>query len=93
MQGVGAESDHEFMVNFETDQADLEEFSQKVSENFVKKFGKDSFEIRRAEIVGPKVGKDLREKALLAVGLSCLACSSIYGSGLSCGSVWGQSLP
>ena len=72
VQGVGAESDHEFLVNFETEQADLEEFSQKVSENFVKKFGKDSFEIRRAEIVGPKVGKDLREKALLAVGLSCI---------------------
>ena len=72
VQGVGAESDHEFLVNFETEQADLEEFSQKVSENFVKKFGKDSFDIRRAEIVGPKVGKDLREKALLAVGLSCI---------------------
>lgn len=72
VQGVGAEADHEFMVNFETEEADLEGFSQKVSENFVKKFGKDSFEIRRAEIVGPKVGKDLREKALLAVGLSCL---------------------
>ena len=72
VQGVGAVSDHEFLVNFETEQADLEEFSQKVSEQFVKKFGKDSFEIRRAEIVGPKVGKDLRERALLAVGLSCI---------------------
>lgn len=72
VQSVGAEADHEFLVNFETDQADLEEFSQKVSDNFVKKFGKDSFDIRRAEIVGPKVGKDLREKALLAVGLSCI---------------------
>jgi preprotein translocase subunit SecF len=72
VQGVGAESDHEFLVNFETEHVDLEEFSQKVSENFAKKFGKDSFEIRRAEIVGPKVGKDLREKALLAVGLSCI---------------------
>ena len=72
VQGVGAESDHEFLVNFETEQADLEKFSQQVSENFSARFGKDSFEIRRAEIVGPKVGKDLREKALLAVGLSCL---------------------
>jgi len=72
VQSVGAATDHEFLVNFETEQEDLEQFSEKVRENFVKKFGKDSFEIRRAEIVGPKVGKDLREKALLAVCLSCL---------------------
>jgi preprotein translocase subunit SecF len=72
VQSVGAETDHEFLVNFETEQADLEQFSETVRENFVKRFGKDSFEIRRAEIVGPKVGKDLREKALLAVGLSCI---------------------
>lgn len=72
VQNVGTEADHEFLVNFETEQADLEQFSEKVRENFVKKFGKDSFEIRRAEIVGPKVGKDLREKALLAVALSCI---------------------
>jgi hypothetical protein len=30
-------------------------------------------EIRRAEVVGPKVGKDLKEKALWAVGLSFVA--------------------
>ena len=72
VQSVGAEADHEFLVNFETDQADLEQFSETVRGQFVAKFGKDSFDIRRAEIVGPKVGKDLREKALLAVGLSCI---------------------
>ena len=72
VQSVGAASDNEFLINFDTTTGDLEAFSDTVREQFVKKFGKDSFEIRRAEIVGPKVGKDLREKALLAVGLSCI---------------------
>ena len=72
VQNVGAEADNEFLLNYETTQDDLEQFSEKIREQFVATFGKDSFEIRRAEIVGPKVGKDLREKALLAVGLSCI---------------------
>jgi preprotein translocase subunit SecF len=72
VQSIGAERDNEFLLNFETTQDDLEQFSEKIREQFVATFGKDSFEIRRAEIVGPKVGKDLREKALLAVGLSCI---------------------
>jgi preprotein translocase subunit SecF len=72
VQSVGAEADNEFLLNYETTEEDLEQFSEKIREQFVATFGKDSFEIRRAEIVGPKVGKDLREKALLAVGLSCI---------------------
>jgi len=72
VQSVGAEADNEFLLNYETTEEDLEQFSEKIREQFVATFGKDSFEIRRAEIVGPKVGKDLREKALFAVGLSCI---------------------
>jgi preprotein translocase subunit SecF len=72
VQSVGAEADNEFLINYESTQDDLEQLSEKIHEQFVATFGKDSFEIRRAEIVGPKVGKDLREKALLAVGLSCI---------------------
>jgi preprotein translocase subunit SecF len=34
--------------------------------------GPDAFEIRRSEMVGPKVGKDLRRKAILAVIASTL---------------------
>jgi len=72
VQSVGSEADNEFLLNYETTEGDLEQFSEKIREQFVATFGKDSFEIRRAEIVGPKVGKDLREKALFAVGLSCI---------------------
>jgi preprotein translocase subunit SecF len=33
-------------------------------------YGKDSFEIRRVEVVGPKVGSDLTKKAILAIVFS-----------------------
>jgi preprotein translocase subunit SecF len=72
VQSIGAQGDNEFLLNFETTQDDLEQFSEKIHEQFVATFGKGSFEIRRAEIVGPKVGKDLREKGLMAIGLSCI---------------------
>jgi preprotein translocase subunit SecF len=37
-----------------------------------KQFGEGNFEIRKIEFVGPKVGADLRNKAILAIILSCL---------------------
>ena len=35
--------------------------------------GSDNFEVRRVDMVGPKVGSELREKGLLAMGFSILA--------------------
>jgi preprotein translocase subunit SecF len=72
VQSFGSEGENEFLINIETMVPDLEKFSETVREQMVKKFGKDSFEMRRTEIVGPKVGKDLRERAMLAVVLSCV---------------------
>ena len=72
VQNFGGEGDNEYLINIEKTIDDLEKFSDTFREHFITKFGKDSFDIRRTEAVGPKVGKDLREKALLAVALSCL---------------------
>ncbi len=72
VQNFGGEGDNEYLINIETELEDLEQFSEKFREHFIAKFGKDSFDIRRNESVGPKVGKDLREKAMIAVGLSIL---------------------
>lgn len=49
-----------------------EEVKQKIGMVLEEKFGKDSFRFDRVEYVGPTVGKDLREKALLATIFSCL---------------------
>jgi preprotein translocase subunit SecF len=72
VQDFGAVTENEFLVNIESTVEDLEQFSDQFKAAFETKFGKDSFEIRRTEAVGPKVGKDLRQKALMAVALSCI---------------------
>jgi preprotein translocase subunit SecF len=43
------------------------ELSDQIKKGLAAKFGEQAFEVRRVETVGPKVGKDLRRKALLAV--------------------------
>ena len=72
VQNFGDEGQKEYLINIESKVEDLEKFSDQFRTALEAKFGKDSFEIRRTEAVGPKVGKDLRQKALLAVALSCI---------------------
>jgi preprotein translocase subunit SecF len=72
VQNFGDEGQKEYLINIESKVEDLEQFSDQFRTALEAKFGKDSFEIRRTEAVGPKVGKDLRQKALMAVALSCI---------------------
>ncbi len=45
----------------------LEDIGKKIKVSLESEFPKDGFEVRRVEMVGPKVGKDLRQKALLSL--------------------------
>jgi len=72
VQNFGADEDNEYLINIDTKNEDLEQFSDQFTAAFETRFGKGSFEIRRTEAVGPKVGKDLRQKAMLAVLCSCI---------------------
>ncbi len=45
----------------------LEDIGNKIKGALSSEFPNDGFEIRRVEMVGPKVGKDLRQKALLSL--------------------------
>jgi preprotein translocase subunit SecF len=47
--------------------ADPKELNSRVDEALTAAFGKGAYEVRRIEVVGPKVGKDLTKKALLAI--------------------------
>ncbi|MEW6333342.1 MAG: protein translocase subunit SecF [Thermodesulfobacteriota bacterium] len=47
--------------------ADPKELTSRIEEAFTAAFGKDAYEVRRIEMVGPKVGRDLTRKALLAI--------------------------
>jgi preprotein translocase subunit SecF len=50
--------------------ADPKELTSRVDEALTSAFGKGAYEVRRIEVVGPKVGKDLTKKALLAIVFS-----------------------
>jgi preprotein translocase subunit SecF len=70
VQKFGGEN--EFLIRVEKTSTDLEAMSKKIQASLQERFKDKTLEIRRVEVVGPKVGKDLKEKALWAVGLSFL---------------------
>jgi preprotein translocase subunit SecF len=79
VQNFGQDQDHEFLIRTNNSEMTSKGLSQSVSEA-VKASTGIAPEIRRVEMVGPKVGKDLRGKALLAIFYSLLFIT-IYISG------------
>ena len=71
VQAFGGEN--EYLIRVEKASGDLEALSRKIQVSLQEQFKGKPLEIRRVEVVGPKVGTDLKEKAMLAVGLSFLA--------------------
>ncbi len=71
VQAFGGEN--EYLIRVEKASEDLDALSKKIQGSLQEQFKDKSLEIRRVEVVGPKVGKDLKEKALWAVGLSFIA--------------------
>ena len=71
VQAFGGEN--EFLIRAEKSSEDFEAMSKNIQASLQQQFKDKPFEIRRAEVVGPKIGKDLKKKALLAVGLSLVA--------------------
>ncbi|QTA89187.1 protein translocase subunit SecF [Desulfonema magnum] len=78
VQSFGEEKDYEYLIRTE-EAVTGEGFSQKV-EKALKNATGNGAEIRRIEMVGPKVGKDLREKALKAMFYALLFIT-VYISG------------
>jgi preprotein translocase subunit SecF len=64
--------ENEFLIRVEKASGDLEETSKKIQTSLQSRFKDKALEIRRVEVVGPKVGKDLKEKAIWAMVLSFL---------------------
>jgi len=71
VQKFGGED--EFLIRVEKTSEDLEEASKRIQASIKEQFKDQPPEIRRVEVVGPKVGQDLKKKAVWAVGLSFLA--------------------
>jgi len=49
-----------------------QDLSQKIDESLKAVLGQGAYEVRRVEVVGPKVGADLTRKAILAIVFSCI---------------------
>jgi preprotein translocase subunit SecF len=79
VQGFGDEEDFEFLVRADSSAEIAEDTIQQVEASLESATG-SSAEIRRTEMVGPQVGQDLREKALLAMFFALLFIT-IYISG------------
>lgn len=61
---------HEVVVRTPETRADLKGLGAKIETSLSSAYPPGSFEIQRVEVVGPKVGKDLTRKALLAIFFS-----------------------
>ncbi|MBN1883602.1 MAG: protein translocase subunit SecF [Deltaproteobacteria bacterium] len=66
---TGGEKNEYIIRVVETD-LDVATLSEMVMENLTDHFGEGSVELRRVEMVGPRVGEDLKRKGLLAVVLA-----------------------
>ena len=67
VQRFGEKKENEYLIRVEKSVSDLEGLSLQIEETLQKAYGKGGAEIRRTEMVGPKVGKDLRKKGILAI--------------------------
>ena len=71
--GLGESTIQEFgsknhlLIRVERSDEKLEEMGTRVKNSLVGKFQADNILIERVEMVGPKVGRDLREKAVLSI--------------------------
>jgi preprotein translocase subunit SecF len=65
--------ENEFLIRVEKSSSDLEAMSKSIQTSLQEQFKNTPLEIRRVEVVGPKVGKDLKSKAMWAVGLAFVA--------------------
>ncbi len=79
VQEFGEEGQYEYLIRIRETDVQLAGLSDKIEKALVLEFGK-GVEMRRVEMVGPKVGKDLREKALFAIFYAILFIA-IYISG------------
>jgi len=79
VQSFGESKENEYLIRTDKSVMTGKEFSSQIKEALESATGK-TVEIRRLEMVGPQVGKDLREKALFAMFYALLFIT-IYISG------------
>ena len=76
VQDFGSSKGEEYLLRLPESASDMKGLGQRIGEMLDARFGKGSYEVLRNETVGPRVGKELRQKALLAVLFSTLLMGS-----------------
>lgn len=71
------EDTKEYLIRAQEAGSELQQISKQVSKALENRFGEDQVEVRRSETVGSLVGKELREKGLLAL-LYAMAGTLVY---------------
>lgn len=67
VQDFGQDGSNEFLIRLEKTSSQLGALGEQIRGALSDQFGRERFEIRRIESVGPKVGKDLRERGTWSV--------------------------
>jgi len=67
IQSFGGEGDNVFLVRTDISRSKLANLTKEVKDSLQGVYGENQVTVERVEMVGPKVGKDLRQKALLAI--------------------------
>ncbi|QGY41183.1 protein translocase subunit SecF [Pseudodesulfovibrio cashew] len=80
VQTLGLEGDHEYLIRTSSSDISSQDIRNRVNEALTKDLGADGYSIQRLEMVGPKVGADLRAKALEAMFYAVLLIA-VYISG------------
>ncbi len=80
IQGFGEKKEHEFLIRIAESTEALKSLASNIKLKLETAYSQNKAEVRRVEMVGPKVGKDLREKALLAM-FSAILFIVVYISG------------
>ena len=73
LQAFGASENREFLIRTPETATDLKILTDRIDGALTKTFGQGAYEFRRVGAVGPKVGKVLTQKAILALALSWAA--------------------
>ncbi len=72
IQDFGEEGAHEYLIRLEQESTALGVLGEQIRRALSERFGANQFEVRRIEAVGPKVGKDLRQRGTLSVVFSTI---------------------
>jgi len=72
IQSVGLPTDNEFLIRTAKSEDTVQGLSQKIKGTLDNAFGREKVQIRRIEMVGGAVSKDIKQKGFLSLFYACL---------------------